>query len=404
MRTLAYLLLAAAATAAPLPAQAPEPQARPASAFTLPNGLKVLFYEDHSLPLLRGELRVDLPPPPQDGEAWLRPLGFHMLAAGGSGARSAAAFALASDAIGLELRLATGPDAALWTFATRSQDQETAFGLLADRVARPAFDPLALEPARAAAWSELSESDAQLRAQLRFARSLAALPEPDERALGAVDSAALLAWHRRLFRPDRATLALWGDLDGAQARQVALLALGAWTAQPQPAAGAPPSAPEPGPFLAALPGEAPSVALGLVEDGRDRAQRRFLRPWVASQLRAAGIALDGGDALVLRADAPLGTPAETLRARLAAALDALPAAFGATDLAALNTSAATGLVVMRLHPAALLARASEPAEAPADLAAAKAVLQIWLGPANRRAFTSGDPGSLQELQISTPKR
>lgn len=406
MRQRPLLPLLPALLAAPLAAQAPEPPAQPApaTAFTLPNGLKVLLFEDHSLPLLRGELRVDLPPPPQDGEAWLRPLGFHMLAAGGSGARSAAAFALASDAIGLELRLRTGPDAALWTFAVRSQDQETAFGLLADQVARPAFDPLALEPARTLAWSELSESDAQIRAQLRFTRSLSALPEPDERALGAVDPPALLAWHRRLFRPDRATLVLWGDLDGAQARQVTLLALGAWTAQPQPASGPAPFAAEPGPFLAALPGEAPSVALGLVEDGRDRPQRRFLRPWVAAQLRAAGIALEDGDALVLRADAPLGTPAGALQARLAAALDALPAAFRPADLAALNTAAATGRVVMRLHPAALLAQAAEPSEAPADLAAAKAVLQRWLGPANRRAFFSGDPGSLQEAQTSTPKR
>jgi predicted Zn-dependent peptidase len=372
--------------------------------FTLPNGLKVVLFEDHSLPLLRGELRLDLPAPAEDSQAWLRPLGFQMLIAGGSGARNATAFSLGADAIGLELRLSFGPDAALWSFSTRSQDQEAAFGLLADRVTRPAFDPLALEPARLAAWSDLSESDALARARLRFARASSALPEPDERALGSVDATALAAWHRRLFRPDRATLVLWGDLDASQARQLALLSFGAWTAMAEPASGTAPSAPEPGPFLAALPGEAPAVAIGLVEDGGDRAQRRFLRPWIATQLKAAGIALEEGDALSLRADAPLGTSAESLRARLAAALDALPASFTAADLAALRAQAATEKGLLSLHPEALLAQVAMPAEAPMDLAAAKALLGRWCAPSNRRLFASSDPGSLQELQTSTPKR
>lgn len=381
-------------------------------AFVLPNGLQVALFEDHSLPLVRAELRLDLPAPASDGQAWLRPLGFRMLAAGGSGARSAAAFELSADAIGLDLRLSSGPDAAIWTLAIRSQDQETAFNLLADRVARPVFDPLALEPMRLAAWSEISESDALARAQLRFARALSALPEPDERALGSVDAAGLAAWHRRLFRPDRATLVLWGDLDASQARQLALLSLGAWTAQRESAPNGPPPAPETGPFLAALPGEAPVVSLGLVEDGRDRAERRFLRPWIATQLKAAGIALEDGDAIVLRAEAPMGTSAGSLRARLAAALDTLPGSFSGADLAALRTQAATERALMSLHPGALLAGTATPVEAPADLAAAKALLDRWCASSNRRLFASGDPGSLQGLQgghqdapqTPTPKR
>lgn len=374
------------------------------TAFTLPNGLQVVLFEDHSLPLLRGELRLDLPAPAEDGQAWLRPLGFRMLAEGGSAARSATGFALGADAIGLELRLSLAPDSALWSFTTRSQDQEAAFGLLADRVTRPAFDPLALEPARMAAWSELSESDALARARLRFARALSAVPEPDERMLASVDATTLAAWHRRLFRPGHATLALWGDLDSSQARQLALLSFGAWAIQGEPAGRAAPSAPEAGPFLAALPGEAPVVAIGLVEDGRDRAQRRFLRPWIVTQLKAAGIALEDGEAISLHADAPLGTSAESLRARLAAALDALPASFATADLASLRAQAATEKALMSLHPEALLSQAATPPEAPADPAAAKALLDRWCAPSNRRLFASGDPGSLQGFQTSTPKR
>lgn len=377
------------------------------SAFTLPNGLKVILFEDHSLPLVRGDLRLDLPSPARDAEAWLRPLGFRMLAAGGSGTRTAAAFALAADSIGLDLVSESGPDAATWRFATRSQDQETALALLADRVSRPAFDPVALETARLAAWGELAEANALSRARLRFQRSLDGLPEPDERALGAVDAQRLAAWHHRLFRPDRATLVLWGDLDASQARQLAILTFGAWTPQDPGKDATTPPPPEAGPFLAALPGEAPAVSLGLAEDPADLPARRFLKPWLASQVNAAGFDLEAGSRFILRADAPLGTSAESLRARLAVELDSLPSAFTAEDLASLQKEREAQDRLIGLHPAALMDRALVPSHVPKDLAEAKAILARWCAPENRRLLVSGDPGALQGLQApgtTTPKR
>ncbi len=397
MKLAAFLLAASALLATP-----PAP-----TSFTLPNGMKVALFEDHSLPLVRGELRLGLPMPSTDGEAWLRPLGFRMLAAGGSGTRGAAAFALASDAIGLDLDLSRTADAATWTFSARSQDQEAALSLLADRVIRPAFDPLPLEPARLAAWSELAEADALGRARLRFDRSLHGLPEPDERSLGAVDPSRLAAWHRRLFQPSRATLVLWGDLDPSQARQIALLCFGAWSTHSEPPAGAVSASPESGPFLATLPGEAPIVSLGLVADGQEQNERRFLRPWLAAQVKAAGLELAPGDDFILEASAPLGTSAESLRARLAVALDTLPHEFAAADLAALHAEADARERLARLHPAELVAGALSPAVAPQDLVAAKSVLERWCAPTNRRLMVSGDPGSLEGLQASqtsTPKR
>ncbi|HET8715536.1 MAG TPA: insulinase family protein, partial [Holophagaceae bacterium] len=367
--------------------------------FTLPNGLQVALFEDHSLPLVKGELRVALPPPGEDPEAWLRPLGLRMMALGGSGSRSAAAFAQAADALGIQLPASLGPRSVTWRFTARSQDQGTALDLLADRVARPAFDPQALEPVRLEAWSEASEAQALPRARLRFERSLAALPLPAERQLAALDPTRLAAWHRARFRPDAARLALWGDLDLAQARQLAILAFGAWTAGPVPAPGPAPAsalAPEPGPFFAALPGEASDVRIGLVADGADAAIRRYLAPWVLAQLQAAGVHPTDprSGALVVSADAPLGLPAAPLKARLDAALEALPSTFGDRDLAALARQAAAARVLQGLHPGDQLADTLAPGEAPADLAAAQAALRRWLGPANRRLFASGDPGAL----------
>lgn len=401
----ALALVAASALAA---------QAGP-QAFTLPNGLRVVLFEDHSLPLVKGELRVALPPPGEDPEAWLRPLGLRMMALGGSGNRTAAAFAQAGDALGLQLPATLGPRSVTWRFAARVQDQGAALDLLADRVARPAFDPLALEPARLEAWSEASEAQALPRARLRFERSLAALPLPAERQLAALDPTRLAAWHRGRFRPDAARLALWGDLDLAQARQLAILAFGAWAAGPDPVSGPAPApqevpAPDLGPFLAALPGEASDIRIGLVEDGADAAIRRYLAPWVLAQLQAAGVHPSDPrtGALVISADAPLGAPAGPLRARLEAALEALPSTFGDRDLTALARQAAAARALQGLHPESQLADALAPAEAPADLAAAQAVLRRWLGPANRRLFASGDPGALEGLQApapaSTPKR
>lgn len=398
-------ILIPALLAAPLAAQ---------QAFTLPNGMQVRLFEDHSLPLVQGELRLALPPAREDGEAWLRPFGFRLLAEGGSGSRAAAAFALAADAIGLDLRLARGPVEATWTFATRAQDQEAALGLLADRVTRPVFDPLALEPARLQAWNELSNADALARARLRFERSLEALPLPGERDLASVDPARLAAWHRRLFRPDRATLVLWGDLDLAQARQLALLSFGAWPVGSPSDSIAKPDAPEPGPFLAALPGEAPVVSIGLVADGADLPQRRFLWGWMKAQLQAAGLQpsrAEGDGAVTLRATGPLGTAAETLHARLAGALDALPTAFTAASFAALKAQTTQEAALAGLHPSLRIHTADASAQAPADLPneleAAKAVLTRWCAESNRRLFASGDPGALSGLQASatvTPKR
>lgn len=395
MMSLARRAILPALLAAPLLAQA---------TFTLPNGLKVVLYEDHSLPLVRGEFRLTLPAPGEDAEAWLRPVGFRMLAAGGSGTRSAAAFALASDAIGLELHPELSATSATWTFAARAQDQEAALALLADRLMRPAFDPIALEPVRLAAWNELAETNALSRSRLRFERSLLGISEPDERALGAVDPLRLAAWHRRLFRPDRGTLALWGDLDLSQARQLAMLTFGAWSVQPEAPPIASTSGSEPGPFLAALPGEAPSVALGLVDDGQDRALRAYLRPWLVAQVKAAGLDLAPGEGLVLQADAALGVSAESLRARLSATLDTLPTAFTARDLAALNTASTANQRLVGLHPGALLAAVIEPSLPPPDFAAAQTALARWCAPANRRLWMRGDPGALQGLQITTPKR
>ncbi|MBS1767721.1 MAG: insulinase family protein [Acidobacteria bacterium] len=399
MKRIAFLI--PALLAAPLTAQ---------QAFTLPNGMQVRLFEDHSLPLVQGELRLALPPAREDGEAWLRPFGFRLLAEGGSGSRTAAAFAQAADALGLDLRLARGPLQATWTFAARSQDQEAALGLLADRVTRPVFDPLALEPARLQAWSDLTNADALARARLRFARSLEALPLPAERDLASVDPARLAAWHRRLFRPDRATLVLWGDLDLAQARQLAVLSFGAWPAATSPETPLKPAAPDSGPFLAALPGEAPVVSIGLVADGVDAPQRRFLWGWMDAQLQAAGLQPsreEDDGAVSLRVSGPLGTAAETLHARLAGALDALPKALTAESFAAWKAQAAQKAALAGLHPGQRIHAASAPTEAPADLDAAKAVLTRWCAETNRRLFASGDPGALQGLQASaaaTPNR
>lgn len=416
---LAVPALVAAGGLGPLQAADPAPIPGSPQTFVLPNGLQVALFEDHSLPLVKGELRVALPPPAEDPEAWLRPLGLRMMALGGSGARSAAAFAQAADAVGLQLPASLGPRAVTWRFTARAQDQGTALDLLADRVARPGFDPQALEPARLEAWSEVGEAQALPRARLRFDRSLAALPLPAERQLATLDPTMLAAWHRTRFRPEGARLALWGDLDLAQARQLAILAFGAWTAgAPAPAPAAPASpAPEPGPFLAALPGEACELRIGLVEDGTDAALRRYLGPWVLAQLQAAGLHPSdplSGDPLVVTADAPLGVPAAPLKARLEAALEALPATFGDRDLAALARQATAAQVLRGLHPGDQLADALAPAAAPRDLETARTVLRRWLGAANRRLFASGDPGALAGLQapaapepqapVSTPKR
>ncbi len=225
----------------------------------LPTGLQATLWEDHEAALIRLEgllpIRAGEVPPDQPG---LPAALLGVLQASSKGNRAAGEFQALLDRSGIRLGLALGPEGFRISLACRSRDQELAFGLLGDALGRTVLDPDILESLRLRLLQR--PEPAPLRAEGELLRGNLEAPPP-EATLARITLEDLLAFHRRIFRPERLRLHLQGDLNRAQAAQRLQLDLGAWNAAgPAPAAASPtPPSPEstveadpPGRLLATL--------------------------------------------------------------------------------------------------------------------------------------------------------
>jgi hypothetical protein len=146
------------------------------------------------------------------------------------------------EAQGIQLVSTASPEGLDWHLLARSRDQDRSLGLLGDLLLRPILDPGAWKNPCGVSWKELQ------------------------------------AFSRKILRPDRAILVLQGDLGLEQAKQLALLSLGTWTASPM----APPPPPPPAITaeaqallaLLAIPGEA--APRRYAQEDLDRARRAWL--------------------------------------------------------------------------------------------------------------------------------
>jgi hypothetical protein len=380
-RSLPFLIALAVAAQPPAPPRA----------FRLPNGLQVQLLEDHERPLVRAELRVALEPADP-----LRELGLALLRHGGSGHRSGAEFDRAVDTLGLDLRQSDEASAVRWSLLARSRDQDLALGLLADLVLRPAFDGAELEAERGRAFDRLTQAAPLAQAEAAFRRAALGLPTPTEESLGKLTTADFGAWHRRALRPERAVLVLVGDLDGAQARQLASLSFGTWSAD-QAAAPPAPVVPPKEPLLVSLTGAPTEVRAALSPLDPNASA---LVPWARQRLAPAGIDLeDSAGLLAARLQGAVGDKARDLQPRLLAALASLAGGPSEAELASLQADLQARARLLPLHPAerarALAAQGSLPGQAAAkDLAArwSKPSVFLW----------TGDPAAF--AQSATPKR
>lgn len=219
--------------------------------FTLPNGLRVVHLADPGRPLVRAVLRLDLAPgdlpPDQPG---LVALAARMLEGPGGPRTEALDRELA--AAGVRLESAWDPTGLSWHLVARNREQDRAFGLLADLITRPVLNLDALASCRTDCLRDLARREASPRERLEEALLWPASARPTLATLGSLGPPDLLAFRGRLFRPDRALLVLQGDLAPEQARQLVLLAFGAWP---------PGKAPGPAPLPARTPAPDPPLLL-----------------------------------------------------------------------------------------------------------------------------------------------
>ena len=218
----------------PKPLVLPTPQVR-----ELPNGLKVIVIERHSLPLVTLRLVVrsgaEADPPELAGTA--------QLAAGllsqGTARRSARDIAEAVDFIGGSLETGAEWDSTFASLTVLADHTELAFDLLADVVLHPAFAPTEIERKRRQTLSalEVVRDDPDYLADtvfnlLVFSGTPYGHPvDGTEESVRRIAARDLQAFHEEYYRPSNCVLAAVGDITADQALTMAGKSFGSWEAR-----------------------------------------------------------------------------------------------------------------------------------------------------------------------------
>jgi zinc protease len=204
----------------------------PPETFRLANGLEVILREDHHLPVVTVALRYDVgsmdDPPERSGTAHLVE---HLMFTASSHMQHAPPWLLYRIG-GTQVNASTAPDHTLFHETVPSFNLELALWVESDRMGylAPELDAERLDAAR-----KIVENERRQRIDTRpYAAALERLQEamfppahplrvlygegPED--LGRIGLADVRAFHRRHYGPNRATLALVGDLAPAQARRL----------------------------------------------------------------------------------------------------------------------------------------------------------------------------------------
>jgi zinc protease len=210
----------------------------PVEQFQLPNGLKVILVQKHTLPVVEGRLIVDAgamrEPASKNGLASLT----GSLLSEGAGGMSGADIARAMDALGAQYFTNAGYSAATADVVALKNVFPRALELSARTVTAPSFPVAEVSRGKdqALAAYQLTHartaglaSDAFIRAAFDstapFSRPASGTPA----TIGPLTRDDVVSWHRTMYAPSAATLLLVGDLTPAEALTIAQQAYGAWS-------------------------------------------------------------------------------------------------------------------------------------------------------------------------------
>ena len=261
-------LLALTGAAARLPA----PVSR-----TLPNGLRVVVFERPGLPIVQAQLSVPAGLTAEaTGHAGLAFLTAQLLRQGTT-SRSAEDFATELDTLGATLAINVTRDAGQLAAGCRVPEFESVLELMSDAVVNPLFSDEAFQGVRrqiAGQLGQQSQNASALADERATALAFGAHPYGRsargnlESLLGATRD-QVRDFHRDHWRPDRAVLAIAGDIDPERAFVSANEWFGRWGGKSVAIASNLPPSPRKGTFLLDLPGSpATEVRAALVGPGR----------------------------------------------------------------------------------------------------------------------------------------
>ncbi|MBT9492652.1 MAG: insulinase family protein [Paucibacter sp.] len=232
-------LAQAAGFALPPPPAPPQPLLLPEFAqAALANGMQLVVIERRGLPLVTAMLSVQagslLDPP---GKSGLAELSFGVLGKGarrGNAKADASALAYATNRLGSELDISTGPQASRLTMTVLTQHLDGSLGLLADVLRAPTLPELEIISSRLQMQQavKLEAADpAALAPKLAWRLHWGDAPPgrlSTEQSLARIRREDVQAFCRQQLRPDQTTLILAGDLDLAQGKLLAERYFGGW--------------------------------------------------------------------------------------------------------------------------------------------------------------------------------
>jgi zinc protease len=213
----------------------------------LDNGLVVLLLEDHELPLVEATalVRAGSGYDPAD-KIGLAALAGRVLRTGGTQKMTGDQLDDWLESRAAAIEVGVQQDAARVTMNSLKKDFPDALRILADVLRQPAFDPKKLEIERNRAITTVARQNDELL-DILFREFPKLVYGPDSpygwtetyATLGAITRDDALAWHERMFHPDRTVLGLVGDFSSEEATRWVREALGDWPRGPQTKLAAP---------------------------------------------------------------------------------------------------------------------------------------------------------------------
>ncbi|MES1243987.1 MAG: pitrilysin family protein [Acidobacteriota bacterium] len=202
----------------------------------LDNGLVVLVFEDHELPLVEVTALVRagsaLDPAAKVG---LAHLAGEVLRTGGTETMPGDQLDDWLESRAAEVEVFTSPEAARVTLSSLKQDFPEALRVFSDVLRRPAFDAKKLEVERNKAIADVArQNDEMFDILFREFSKIIYGPEspyartPTYATLGAIRRDDLVAWHRQTFHPESTVIGVVGDISAAEVQNGIRQAFGDW--------------------------------------------------------------------------------------------------------------------------------------------------------------------------------
>jgi zinc protease len=205
--------------------------------FTLPNGLKVILVEKHTLPVVEGRVIIDAgamrEPAAKNGLASLT----GRLLSEGTADMTGAEIARQMDALGASFNTGGGFSTSFADVVAIKNVFPQAMSIAAKSVIAPSFPANEFTRVKGQAIAAYQQNHARASglASDAFIRAAFDTTAPFSRPAGGTLATIngltrddVVNWHRTMFAPSAATLLLVGDITPAEARSVAQQAFGGW--------------------------------------------------------------------------------------------------------------------------------------------------------------------------------